>query len=146
MTTRPRSAAGGERPKMNKEIKSSAKAILHIEDAASLALNPQPAYIGAVRDGLRAVAPRTPDAALCREAADFVQTILDAKHACPSARFGGYGGDLGARFDSEFAARCPKSNDELAARLSALAEQMRRESGIGAQKINRVWGQEISLS
>ena len=78
-------------------------------------------YIGAVRDGLRAVAPRTPDAALCREAADFVQTILDAKHACPSARFGGYGGDLGARFDDEFATRCPN-------KCVARAKSARRKS------------------
>lgn len=131
---------------MNKELKSPAKLILHIEDAASIAETVPTAYIAKTRDGLRALAPSAPSIAdLLREAANFIQSILDAKHGCKNARFAGYGGELGAAFDAEFATVKPSANHDLATRLRAAAQQLRQASGIGAAKIDRQWGQEIKL-
>lgn len=131
---------------MTKQQKSTAKLILHVEDAASLAETVNPAYIGKTRDGLRALAPQAPAIAdLLREASDFIQSILDAKHGCKNARFAGYGGEFGASFDKEFAAAKPAAQPELAARLRAASQQLREVSGIGAAKIERLWGQEIKL-
>lgn len=132
--------------KLEKALKTAAKLILHIEDAANLAETVNPAYIGKTRDGLRAFAPQFPAIAdLCREAANFIQSILDAKHACKNARFAGYSGSFGALFDTEFAAAKPAAQPALAARLRAAAATLRENIGIGDALIERLWGQEIEI-
>lgn len=123
--------------------KSLLKLTTHLEEAAKLARHPQPAFIACHRDGLRALAKAGGDEALCRDAANFIQKILDAKHACSSSEFGGYGGELGARFDAEFLQRCPRPDRDLAQRLDCEIKRLRNLIGIGEKAITAVWGKGI---
>lgn len=114
---------------MKNNTKQTAKLIKHIEDTAALARKPLPAYIGCTRDGLKGHPDQVEiitgeDAELLKEAREYIQSILDAKHACPNSRFGGYGGKFGALFEAEFAERCPAPNLDLAARLESLAARL----------------------
>lgn len=131
---------------MNKALKSSIKLVLHLQDAAFIAENPATAYIASTRQGLRALAPTAPSIApLCREAADFIQSILDAKHSCPSVRFAGYGGEFGDRFQKEFAKVCPAANAPLAARLRQAAESIRVTNGLVGKTLTNHFGQGVRV-
>ena len=119
------------------KTKQIIKAILHIEDAATICVNVPAAYIGKTRDGLRCWAPQCGEHAdTMRAGADFIQTILDAKHACPNAKFGGYGGEFGAHFEAEFAATKPAANRVLANRLMLAAEALREANGLTGKKLS----------
>lgn len=131
---------------MDKELKSTAKCIFHIEAAARIAENVGCMNIAQTRDGLRAMCQTNPAyKELLSEAADFIQTILDAKHRCKSVHYAGNADSMGKAFTAEFESLRPSPNEPLAKKLRDAAWDIRQKSGIGDAEISVNWGDGVAI-